>query len=43
LEKGYDIRTVQVLLGHTSVQTTTIYTHVAKKNITGVRRPLDET
>jgi site-specific recombinase XerD len=41
LEKGYDIRTVQELLGHASVQTTMIYTHVAKKNILGVRSPLD--
>jgi integron integrase len=41
LEKGYDIRTVQELLGHTSVQTTMIYTHVATKNKLGVRSPLD--
>ncbi|OCC16385.1 Integron integrase [Dissulfuribacter thermophilus] len=41
LEDGYDIRTVQELLGHKSVQTTMIYTHVAKKNILGVRSPLD--
>ena len=42
LEKGYDIRTIQELLGHTNLQTTMIYTHVAKKNILGVRSPLDE-
>jgi integron integrase len=36
LESGTDIRTIQELLGHTSVRTTMIYTHVAKKNILGV-------
>ena len=41
LEKGYDIRTIQELLGHTNLQTTMIYTHVATKNILGVRSPLD--
>jgi len=41
LEKGYDIRTIQDLLGHSSVQTTMIYTHVASKNILGVKSPLD--
>jgi integron integrase len=41
LEKGYDIRTIQELLGHKQIQTTMIYTHVAKKNILGVRSPLD--
>jgi integron integrase len=41
LESGTDIRTVQELLGHTSVQTTMIYTHVAKKNILGIRSPMD--
>ncbi|PIU65397.1 MAG: hypothetical protein COS85_08900, partial [Armatimonadetes bacterium CG07_land_8_20_14_0_80_59_28] len=38
LEKGYDIRTLQELLGHANLQTTMIYTHVAKKNKLGVRR-----
>ena len=42
LEKGYDIRTIQQLLGHASVQTTMIYTHVAKKNFLGVKSPLDD-
>lgn len=42
LENGYDIRTVQELLGHQSLQTTMIYTHVATKNILGVKSPLDE-
>jgi len=41
LEKGYDIRTIQELLGHRFLQTTMIYTHVAKKNILRVRSPLD--
>jgi integron integrase len=41
LENGYDIRTVQELLGHSSLQTTMIYTHVSRKNILGVRSPLD--
>ena len=41
LEKGHDIRTIQELLGHTNIQTTMIYTHVAKKNVLGVRSPLD--
>lgn len=41
LENGYDIRTIQELLGHNSLQTTMIYTHVAGKNILGVKSPLD--
>ncbi|MEA3280169.1 MAG: integron integrase, partial [Thermodesulfobacteriota bacterium] len=41
LEKGYDIRTIQELLGHSNVQTTMIYTHVANKNKLGVKSPLD--
>ena len=41
LEKGYDIRTVQELLGHKYLHTTMIYTHVAKRNILGVKSPLD--
>jgi integron integrase len=41
LEKGYDIRTIQELLGHQNLQTTMIYTHVATKNVLGVRSPLD--
>lgn len=42
LERGYDIRTIQELLGHSNLQTTMIYTHVAKKNILGVLSPLDQ-
>ncbi len=41
LEDGYDIRTIQQLLGHASLQTTMIYTHVAQKNRLGVISPLD--
>ncbi|MGD9010413.1 MAG: tyrosine-type recombinase/integrase, partial [Desulfobacteraceae bacterium] len=41
IENGHDIRTVQQLLGHTSVKTTMIYTHVARKNQLGVKSPLD--
>jgi integrase len=42
LENGYDIRTIQELLGHQNLQTTMIYTHVAGTNFLGVRSPLDK-
>ena len=41
LEDGYDIRTVQELLGHKDVRTTMIHTHVLQRGGRGVRSPLD--
>ena len=41
LQSGYDIRTVQEILGHQSVKTTMIYTHVLNRGGRGVKSPLD--
>ena len=41
LEDGYDIRTIQELMGHRSVKTTMIYTHVLNRGGMGIRSPLD--
>ena len=41
LDQGIDIRYIQDLLGHSSLRTTQIYTHVSKRNIAGIKSPID--
>lgn len=42
IENGYDVTTVQSLLGHNSAETTMVYLHIAPKRFINVRSPLDE-
>jgi site-specific recombinase XerD len=41
-EQGYDIRQIQALLGHSSVKTTELYTHISKKEISKIKSPLSK-
>jgi integrase/recombinase XerD len=41
LENNTDLRTIQVLMGHSNIATTSIYLHLSKKHISSVKSPLD--
>jgi integrase len=41
LEAGTDLRFIQALLGHSSIKTTTLYTHLTKKGVDKIQSPLD--
>ena len=41
LEAGVDLRTIQLLMGHRSLNTTTVYLHLTRKRLDGLRSPLD--
>jgi len=41
MQAGYDIRTIQELLGHSDVRTTMIYTHTIKREVKEIKSPLD--
>ncbi|MFA5173875.1 MAG: site-specific tyrosine recombinase/integron integrase [Candidatus Pacearchaeota archaeon] len=42
LEKGTDLRTIQVALGHVSIATTQLYTHISQEQIKSIKNPLDD-
>jgi len=41
LEAGVDIRTIQVLMGHSSIGSTAVYLHIAQKKLSSAKSPLD--